>query len=538
MPTDANPPERMVLLMDGNIPDETKDLVEMRTMSDLPADTEQTVGRTLGHRRSVNWAPTVMSRELLQIPLWNNPELAAKPAFEGAPFTREFVHRDTSVTSRRRVETINVLKCKNERRQLSPHGALRYLDLDVLMAVTYMATEQRSRGIEIDQVQFMRTMGYDDLAQAPYLALKASFERLRHTMIKVYDLDGRGEAMPDERTYQLISTFHETASNGRARRLEVMIGDWWLKAMKESSWQLVDVGAYVHLVRNHRLNGLARVLYLYLSSVRSRDNFFQVKLDWIQERFAPLRSTGHYRHEHPLTPNSDLRAAIELLCAEKVLTIMPINAPEGRPLDGYLRGYFCPSKRFASYLRTDLKPRQLLIFENDGPDIFQAPPPAEALPTPEDDAVPPEAKRDPFLDYIEALISFVQKRYKFRIPNALMAQARAKGWQPIGILHVLVTSLDKATDNHAGYAASVLRRGMYDPSVREGFEQLHDKHQSTLDTLTKDQFAPRWDAARRMVLPPEVNLDERRKEAKLGLPAPAQAPRRQRRPTLRGNLVE
>ena len=212
-----------------------------------------------------------------------------------------------------------------------------------------------------------------------------------------------------------------------------------------------------------------------------------------KERFAERRGgiQGHFYYEHPMAEGSNLREAFDILRQEEVIKLFDVKVPASDPNAGFIRGYFQPAKRFAAYLRDDLKPRQLSLLES--PDIFD--------PTKEPKLIPAAAASDnPYNEYIAALFDFLQRKVK--ISSQLILEARQAGWTQLALLHVVITAMDGIRDNVAGYAASIIRKGIDNPVVRESFEDLKAEHQGALRAVAVDPRAPQWDATQRRVIYP------------------------------------
>ena len=105
------------------------------------------VEREMARRRREGETPTLAPKVVLETPMWLDPRVAARRSrltreysdlFHGAPITNS-------------LDVSNPLPAEGEGSR-SPHGLLRYLDLDVVMALS-KAWEAGDGAVEVDQIE-------------------------------------------------------------------------------------------------------------------------------------------------------------------------------------------------------------------------------------------------------------------------------------------------------------------------------------------------------------------------------------------------
>jgi hypothetical protein len=390
---------------------------------------------------------------LLEAPIWNHPRTAAGSSTQARTWRKRDVQHN--------VEVVNPL---GPTQSGDAHGLLRWLDLDVILALSHGALRSQSLDVAILQADALRWMGYDDLLSAPYDTLRASITRLRHVDILHWHGPERPEATSDHLDrWRLLdhAKIEEGASlrRGRGHVIIAHLSQWWAQSLKNGQWQELNLDAYAHLVRSYRRYGLARVLYAYLTAQRlgvgqGEARVSWADLDWV---LTPRKSDGIRRRYATLNnPNNPLPAAAMLLAQAGVID--PIHDdPQYLHCRFVSRGIPAISHRFIQQvipgLALECHPwAKLLEATPSEPSqgttnpALPAPPTAPALPTTKP---PPE-------------LLFLQRQC--RIPASLLIEARSRGWTDMAISRVLLVATYR---NHlgevrrpGGYVATIIRDGV------------------------------------------------------------------------------
>jgi hypothetical protein len=257
--------------------------------------------------------PLIAPKVILDTPMWLDPRKASKTAFHRQQYTNLLGGTPIPCT----VEITNNLPLTGRG---SAGGVLRYLDLDVLMALSLAWTQAGcpsgpSAALEIEQRAMLNWLGFENLTRAPYVELRASLERLEFTTIALWS--GSETPPPGTRPFRLLEgqTMREDQnSQGKPKIINVRLADIWREALANiHDWQAVDVYSYAHLAKTNRRLGLARVLFLYLMCSRQKDESFSIPMTMIRDRFAQRRPNGSLVYANPLDERGALGKAIKHL---------------------------------------------------------------------------------------------------------------------------------------------------------------------------------------------------------------------------------
>lgn len=395
------------------------------------------VEREMARRRREGETPTLAPKVVLETPMWLDPRVAARRArltreysdlFHGAPITNT-------------LDVTNPLPAEGEGSR-SPHGLLRYLDLDVVMALSKAWVEAGGGDglVEVEQIKIFEWMGYRNLLMAPYSELRASLQRLKWTSVAV------GEQGTRPVPFKLIEGYTESEEAGRGspKVLHARLDPIWVDALRSvSDWQAVDLQAYAKLARDYRRMGLARVIYLYLVSHRNAADEFNVPLYSLRDRYAQRRlldgpdggkGGSVLRRADPLDDGELLKRALKVLHESGVCHLEPVEP--GRLATAGLKGRFirprepmviATQQRFISPGIWDDKPKALPS-PVDLPER-QAPSPAPTEPAPKATEPPPE--RTP-----EQTAVILLNR-ELRVGKSVFKGAAASGWTPGQMLHLM-----------------------------------------------------------------------------------------------------
>lgn len=333
-------------------------------------------------RRQLGQVPTVGRRVLLQSPIWFDTRVARKH------ITTSWVWEVPTQggTERRGISTINNEPLEGRPNQgngfYETGGLLRWVDLDLMLALSYHWQETGKTLITIDQKTALSWIGYEALEDPPFEELRASIWRLQATQFR-YFLD-RPTGGYEMRILQPLLMNPSTYREGKRAWLTTTIGEGWISEIKAEN-QTVDLRAYLNLVRGIRMADAAvrrrmflrrsgrsadaeavaclerppdisRSILLFLDSLRQPDQHSSIlKLDWLQERFGDRRvaipvqnqtlsaklnsetedpneislegprglpdpTPAIYEYTDPLHERSIIRRSLESLCKLKILS--------------------------------------------------------------------------------------------------------------------------------------------------------------------------------------------------------------------------
>jgi hypothetical protein len=411
-----------------------------RTAAALPPHAE----REMARRRREGEDPTIAPKVVLETPMWLDPRVAARRSRLTREF-RDLWHGAPIVNS---LDVANPLPPEGEGSR-SQHGLLRYLDLDVIMALSKAWVESGGGegSVEVEQIRIFEWMGYQNLLTAPYSELRASLQRLKWTSIAVGEAGGR--PVP----FKLIEGFSEEKEDGRGspKLLKARLDPIWCNALRTvHDWQAVDLQAYAKLAREHRRMGLARVIYLYLVSHRNASDEFHVPLYSLRDRYAQRRflpgpegddgqvaGRSVLRRSDPMDDEELLKRALKTLHETGVCELAPVSA--ARLSDASLRGRF-------------VRPREPMVLVTqqrfispglwDGtPRVVGAPAlPAPAAPAAQEPPSPPPAPPapEPPRERTPEHESTIMLNRELRVGKSAFRKAVGEsGWSVTQILHLM-----------------------------------------------------------------------------------------------------
>lgn len=313
-----------------------------------------------GRAQNQDWAPVVTPQEVLRAPLFWDARAAARRQTSRVEYDMWTAGGQRSRYATQTANPIAPNQVGMDGRK-DPSGLLRYLDLDILMALSYEYTRTGQPRITTSQRLLLHLMGYSNIDTAPFREFRASIQRMAATTIVTSDTAAPPDAMAP---WRLIALNRITAGQqGRLGLLDASLSSEWAAATAEA-WQVLDMRAYVHLCRTARLNGLARVLYLFLGGITDhRTGEFRCPLSWLQQRYADRRGGpgGNYTYTNPLNPNGRLFAALQVLAEQKVLRLQEVLGNPNTPDKVLIRGSFAAASTFP--LIPDIEPdrQQVLI---------------------------------------------------------------------------------------------------------------------------------------------------------------------------------
>ena len=312
-----------------------------------------------GREQGLGWQPVVTPREVLLAPLFWDARAAARHQTSRI----EYDMWDGGQPTRYATQTANPIAPNQEGLdgRKDPSGLLRYLDLDILMALSYEFTRTGQPRITTSQRLLLHLMGYSNIDTAPFREFRASIQRMAATTIVTSGTAAPPDAMAP---WRLIALNRITAGHqGRLGLLDASLSSEWAAATAQM-WQVLDMRGYVHLCRSARQNGLARVLYLFLGAITDhRTGEFRCPLSWIQQRFADRRGGpgGSYTYTNPLHPNGRLWTALQVLTEQKVLRLHEVLGNPNTPEKVLIRGSFAAASTFPRIPDIEPDRQQVLI---------------------------------------------------------------------------------------------------------------------------------------------------------------------------------
>jgi len=444
----------------------------------LPADTAARMDAIAAQEERMGGVPAILPKVLLQSPIWFEPRFASARQAFGTEFMPYSDPRETHIASQ-----ANILPRGNGRGQST--GLLRWLDLDVVMALSFAWTQTGDRHVEMRQRDILQLMGYEDLTQAPYEELRGSIRRLGATQIAIFP---KGQPTDEVSWWKILDHNERVAIHEKGQPLVIRatLSEGWEMALRGiADWQMVDLRCYAHLVRHARRTGLARLLYLFFASWRKADRSFEVPLQWVAQRFADRHAPasldtgfGSFRYRNPLSPQSKLGRALKLLSDSGVLEIYDSH---GTRESVRLRGSFLQPKGLPTLILPGQGPQQTFfistsMWDERIADIV----PADQLPLLAAPAETPSGKpssshesskdgrsqpgqpasrpqpRAGIASHLPQLLKLVH------LSKHLVKEARTAGWQDDGIARVLIAALWKNDQGELrktpeAWAAAILR---------------------------------------------------------------------------------
>jgi hypothetical protein len=286
-----------------------------------------------GHRvaKAVSWftseerVPAIAPRWLLEQPLWHEPERAIKHAH----FRRDFVATDPHNGFSRRMilETNNDIAGQTGRH--SPGGLLRWLDMDIAVALSRAWTENRSKNLECFQKDLLTWMGYhsSNRHHSPYREIRGSIDRLRRTAIALYAYGDDRSRVP---WFTILSEGNlcQEQLSGRRVILQAQLSDAWTKVLSSlEDWTIFDIECYAHLARTNLRLGLSRAMYLYFAANRDWKTMqFSVSVTALHEQFGDRSGIdGPLIYRNAFNQKSRLRRAIDHLAGSGVIRFSDVT---------------------------------------------------------------------------------------------------------------------------------------------------------------------------------------------------------------------
>jgi len=304
-------------------------------------------------RRHAGQAPTIAPRSIVQSPIWYDPRVAVK----SDALRWDWQTGEGGLFGRRRIITVNDVVVTGSG-SVKSRGLLRWLDLDILIALSYEMFRLGSRDITVENKLLLTWMGYQSLENPPYEDLRASINRLANTTVQVLR-PTLEQADPHERIMntKLLGEGRVETKRGGGGGIHVVASEQWMAALVGDG-QAIDVRAYLHLVRRIRgvteddgdgqVPNVARSILLFLDSWRQvRGNgsvVSEVKIDWLRDRFAERltgptaphgkppdgvsprdwywndrEKAGSFRHKDPWAPQGRLYQAVKALVAANII---------------------------------------------------------------------------------------------------------------------------------------------------------------------------------------------------------------------------
>jgi hypothetical protein len=420
-------------------------------------------------RRRIGDLPAIAPKLVLQAPLWSDAKSAAKASH----LKRTYRDVISGAVPTLVLETVNVLPITTDGSECSG-GLLRYLDLDVVMALSLAWMRSETRDVELEQREFFRLMGYHDLGNAPYTELRSSLRRLCNTSIVIYQA---GSSARDSTTWKLVEWHgqEQMASAGSPVLIQASLSHLWEQTLSSlDEWQLVDLNAYAALARHDRRNGLARILYLFLASWRRHDGTFDVPLRTVLERYGDRRPNGYLRGTNISSPSHRLHRALRALHGAGVVDLGDL--PEGERFStARLRGTFKPAQPLAVLV----PPRQQIQFR---PSLWNS----EAIERvaaaePPTSIIAPSDWGSLVAKTIETTLPRLVRFLSPRPPKTLFEEATRLGWtkkqQWLLVSYVLWRSKTVGDiHNPAGFLATIIAQGGDDPDFRANYSADRIQH--------------------------------------------------------------
>ncbi len=393
-----------------------------------------TLAPVVARREHQGHMSAVVPRHLLTHPLWFHPKTASCTSTVHRTWWDPIETSSGIIRVQRHTEQANPLSADG-RRTSSPHGLLRFLDLDVVMALSYAWLRQGDH-IEIAQANLLRWMGYDDLLKAPYDELRASLERLTSTSVALWDGQERPTGTMPFRLVDYASI--EPGAHPGARVIRATVNRFWLESLKAGRWQEVDLDAYAHLTRQYRRHGLARVIYCYLTANRDASmGAFKVLKDALVQRYAPRKPDGRsLRYADHGNPNSALVRSMQILRQSGVIEV------DQEVPDTHIAGRF--STAGIPALAAQANQQRICTDDIWGggvnpksatPLIGATNPPIPATGVPAPVAAVAASAKDP----VRASVIILNR--EIRCNKSAFAKAQQAGWLPLQMLHLMAEVL-------------------------------------------------------------------------------------------------
>ncbi len=381
--------------------------------------------------------PVILPAWMAEAPMWDHHRSASVLSTTRRVYTGRYsdqADRSQVKTAPLAIELHNPVSRRGPARAIgSPHGLLRYGDLDIVMAIMQQCLVRTTRSIEYEAGRLLEWLGKEP-SEYPgaYASLRSSIFRLTTTQILIY-LDGIEQHLQPE---ELPSPFTILVNDGSRPEKGVIkgkISDYMANDIARGNlWQLVDVKAYRHLMLTLPESGLTRVIYLFLSSLRGKDSNFSCPVDWLQERWGE-RVNGRYRYSSPYSRGSRISQALQELSAAGVMRLGV--SEDGSKLTGVFADTTIlpelPTRRMRSLPSFVYVPEMPTSTEEVVTKTVSMSAPAPAIPA--------TSAGQPTPDPIHASVAMLNSRIK--CSKSVMAKALKDGWTEIQQLHVMIEIL-------------------------------------------------------------------------------------------------
>lgn len=445
----------------------------MTESAGIPIPILGSVANVLAEHRRLGRNPGLCPQSFCRAPLWFEPQFASRH-IQVKRIWHDWDSQGSGRLQRWELHQVNNLQ-RAEDGTIGASGLLRYLDLDVAIALSMYWAQSGNGSIEIELCELLRAMGYETLDNAPYQELRHGLTRLKHVDIAlIRSGTNRALTLP----WNILSEVRvkEHHGIGQPSTINVQLSHAWEEALSQGLWQSIDLNTYILLAHRDRSNGLARVLYLYLSSWRTNNNQVRIPLSGLAERFAQRRSDGSYRFRDPIgDTRSVLYRGLQHLVVNGVFSIdRDINGVE---LDkGWMEGtiHFVPSPIAP-------KPKQLVFLQRSllgNPNTYnlclEKNSQTAALPTSSATADPWVVFEQEKTAYFNETIPLLIDELTGRETLQCIESARAAGWRSEELWGLLGSVLwrnkvNKTIAKPTGYIAKILNHKAQDDMYRAQF---------------------------------------------------------------------
>lgn len=452
------------------------DVIDLSAQSQ-PAGLPGFIANAAGKQRELGRAPAAQPTKLIQQPIWWN----SRKATRYATTSRSYSMRDAGVEVTYVAETSNAVPTPQdgERSRDSPHGLLRYSDLDVLMALSYHFTRYGKPLVEVDQRTILTWMGYQQFDEAPYRELRASLQRMASTTISV---SMKGAKIADYIPSRLVALHGMTEGGGHGAKgtIKASLTEEWRQSLGKG-FTLVDMHAYAHLCRVDRECGLARVLFLFFASLKVHANGqFNVPLSWVSDRWRDTTGVDQTPvFADPLDRKGQLFEALCLLHSSGVMSVGESNEDDrGRvTAERRLCGTFAPAANIPR-IPEESGPRQIALFVSnrftglpapaDEDDHTQPPPRIEdAVPAPPSSMAPADVLRSEKSLFVDACIAALIQDLGLS-QRAIKKAMKSDDWSNRSAMARMLLDVAwryrelRTIDKPAGYVMRILTKGASD----------------------------------------------------------------------------
>ena len=265
----------------------------------------------------------VLPRALLAEPIWTSAQEAA--AMDHAVIAYQNAEEREGGRPCRVNRTVEVVNLTGP----GGGGTLRYLDLDVLVALSGVILREGA-SVTVPLPRLLRRMGYASLQDVAYDAIHASLRRLATVEVRFGRSGTRGARILQ--VCRLVQV-------GRRWTVVAQASAWWIGSLQAGHWQHLDLASYLHLRRQYPKQGLVRAMFAFLSSRRDSGGHLRVHTEEMITRFTPIRrDTGRFAFSYD-NPDGPFLLALTALQRSGVVQ-MDAWDPEAEWWEGRL----CPER--------------------------------------------------------------------------------------------------------------------------------------------------------------------------------------------------